>query len=377
MGMVALDMKEINFDLNIVTNPYAGIAVYANEIMKRMIKNHTDYRYRGTVCFNTKNKKNLKGLNIPIDVSLLPFGVTYNKKGNRHIPYNFYAHSHSDIYVFWANMIPTLPIKGKIVTAIHDLTPLYLLKNNEEQLKKYRWGINQCLQRSDYVITVSEYTKEDIADKFNYHNNITVIPNGVDFDRFNQSITASERKRVRDKYNLPLKYMFYMGSTYDYKNIKGIIDAISTLPITIRNEYKFVCANSSEQLIQYAKDKKVLTDICFLNGVDEEDKITMYQMAELTLLVSYFEGFGIPIIESMAAGTPIITSNTSSMPEVAGGAALLVSPDSPEDIANAICKIIEDNELKQDLICKGYLNAKKYSWDVSTEKFCEVLRKLI
>lgn len=377
MGMVALVMKEINFDLNIATNSHAGMSVYANEIMKRLIKYHTEYYYRGTVCFNTKNKKSLDSLNIPIDISLLPFGATFNKKGHKYVPYNFFTHSMSDVYVFWANSIPVIPIKGKVMATIHDLTPLYLLEGNKKQLEKYMCSIRNCLERSDYVITVSEYTKEDIADKFNYSKDIAVIPDGVDFARFYQSICDDDKKMVRDKYKLPSKYMFYIGTTYDYKNIEGIIDAISILPIAIRNEYKFVCANSSEHLIQYAKGKKVLENICFLNGIDEEDKAAMYQMAELTFLVSHFEGFGLPIIESMAAGTPVITSNISAMPEIAGGAALLVSPDSSEDIANAICKIIGDNELKQDLICKGYINAKKYSWDVSTEKFCEVLRKLV
>ncbi len=369
-------MKEVNFDLNLAVNPYVGIAVYENELITRLVKKYKDYKYVGTVCFNRENKKSLEKLNIPINTALVPYGMTFNRAKTWGIPYNLFSRSFSDIYMFWANSIPAFRIRGKVVSVIHDLTPLYTTKN-PESIQRYRQIIKRCLERSDFIITVSKFSENDIRDKFGYmKDNIKIVYSASDFNRFYHNVSDCGRQRIRKKYGLPEKYMLYIGNTYEYKNIKGIIDAFSLLPVEIQNEYKFVCAHSAEYLIRYAKEKKVIDKVCFLNGIDEEDKTAIYQMAELTFLISYHEGFGTPIIESMASGTPVIASNVSCMPEISGDAALLVSPDKCEDIANAIEQVINSSLIRQGLINKGYQNAKKYSWDTSAERLYSVLKTL-
>ena len=369
-------LKEVNFDLNMVVNPHVGIAVYATEIITRLVKHYNDYKYVGTVCIGREGKQNLKNLNIPVRVALSPYGMTFNRGTMRHILYNLPAHSFSDIYIFWGNSIPVFPIKGKIITAIHDLTPLYTIRDLG-LIQRYKQIINRCLNQSDYIITVSKYSENDIREKFGYQkNNIKIVYSASDFDRFNCIVSDQNKQSVRNKYMLPEKYMLYIGNTYEYKNIKGIIDAVSILPNEIRKQYKFVCANTAEYLIQYAIKKHVIDNVIFLNGIDEYDKPAVYQMAALTFLVSYNEGFGTPIVESMAAGTPVITSNLSCMPEISGDAAVMVSPDNYEDIASAIERVLNDFSLRKNLIQKGYINAKRYSWDTSAEELHDILKEL-
>lgn len=369
-------MREINFDLNLATNPYAGIAVYESEIITRLINEYRDYKYIGTVCFNTENKRNLRKLNIPIRVALSPYGMTFNRSESKRLSYNLLSRSFSDIYMFWANSIPVFPIKGKVISVIHDLTTLYITENPEAK-KQYRKIIERCLERSDYIITVSKYSENDIREKFGYiKDNIKIVYSASDFNRFNCKVNDCDKLKVRKKYMLPENYMLYIGSTYKYKNIKRIIDAFSILPEEIKKNYKFVCVHSAEYLIQYAKEKRIIDNVLFLDGIDEADKPAVYQMAELTFLVSFHEGFGTPIIESMAAGTPVITSNISCMPEVSGDAAILVSPDNCEDIAIAIEQVINSPSIRENLISKGYQNARKYSWDTSAEKIYGLLKSL-
>lgn len=149
-------MKEVNFDLNLAVNPYVGIAVYENELITRLVKKYKDFKYVGTVCFNRENKKGLEKLNIPINTALAPYGMTFNRARTWGIPYNWLSRSFSDIYMFWANSIPAFPIRGKVVSVIHDLTPLYTTKN-PEAIQRYRQIIKRCLERSDFIITVSKF----------------------------------------------------------------------------------------------------------------------------------------------------------------------------------------------------------------------------
>ena len=359
-----------------ILDMHTGMARYADEIIKRMVAGHAETEWFGATELNRSTIRNiseLKRFDFDTKVLKLWSEYSYNPLTPRFPSYDFFLGRSADVYVFWANFTPYLPIKGKVITVLHDLNPLYAYKG--ARLKKYKKKTAHVISRSDRIITVSGYSKNDICEKYDVPpEKISVIYNAVDIERFSEEADGERKRKVREKYHLPEKYFLYLGSTMKNKNIPGILDAISLLPDDIRGEWKFVCSNTEDYLVEHARIKGVSDSVIFLNGVDEEDKVALYQMARFTLFVSFHEGFGLPIVESQASGTPVITSNVSCLPEIAGeDSALLTDPHDPASIADAITKLITDDQLLDDLKQKGMRNIKRFSWDRSAAAFYEVI----
>ena len=369
-------MKKIHFNLNTSANIHTGMGVYSNEIMKRIVMNN-EYLYEGGVNFNIKNKKNLNMFLFPIHISIFPYRWVFKKKING-ISYNHVMRSKADCFIFWANTMPKCKIKGKVITVVHDVRPLYFEKENPLKASVFRNNVQEVVDRSDCIVTVSQNAKAEIVKYFHCdESKIEVVFNGVNINKFRTTVDAERIKHVQKKYNLPSQYILYFGGTMKHKNIINMLEAYSLLPLEIKQQHKFVIANSADYIIQRIEDLNLKDFVILLNGVEEEDKAVVYKLASLKLFVSKYEGFGIPVIEAMAAGTPVITSNVSSLPEVAGGAAVLVNPDNPQDIRDAIIRILSEPEFRTKLIEKGYENIKKYTWDKSAEQFIQIIRKLI
>lgn len=366
----------IYFDINYSINLHTGIARYSTEIMSRIVSKYTGNKYVGGVCIDKYSIEIRK--KFPFKIHIIPFRDSrlFWSTMKYKMSFNRLAHVKADKFVFWANYVPNFPVKGKVITVLHDLNPIYLYKGKE--LERYLKRIEHTLLVSDRIITVSEYTKADIVKRFQYsEDKISVVYNAVDFCRYSRMIEANEQTHIRNKYNLPEKFFLYIGSTYKSKNIKAILDAITYLPVDVKGKYHFICSNTAEYLVDYAVEKNVSEYVTFLDGVDEEDKAGVFQMANFSLFVSICEGFGLPVIESQASGTPVIVSNISCLPEVAGEeAAILVNPYEPREIAEAIQRIISDNQFRNELIEKGYKNVSRYSWDDSATKFYKVIQEV-
>lgn len=367
--------QKIFFDLSFGQNLHTGMAVYVYENIRRMVMLHPENTYRGgvTLCMENIGYKK-KGLySFPTHYIPIRRNPDFYENKLHHISYNTLAQvKDADKLVFWANYVPQRPIEGNIISVIHDLNPLY---EGKEDIDLYTSRIQRTLDYSQRIVTVSNYSKNEIVTKFAYNpDKIFVVHSSVDYERFQVKSTDTICETVRKKYHLPSKYFLYMGSAYENKNIKSILDAISLLPKSFLKEYKFVCSNYNKDLLEKAEALKISDNIVFLNGVDEEDKVTVYQMAQFTIFVSICEGFGLPPIESQASGVPVIASNISCIPEITGeDSALYVNPYDADDISKAIQRIAEDNELRKRLIENGYYNANKYKWDDSSEKMYKVI----
>ena len=175
---------------------------------------------------------------------------------------------------------------------------------------------------------------------------------------------------------MPEKFILYLGGMRKHKNIERLIKAYSILPKELQDEYKLVITKGTDGLRKLVGELNLSDNIVFTAFIDDEDKVGMYQLASLYAYISLYEGFGIPVIEAQAAGTPVITSNTSSLPEVAGDSAVCVDPTSIEAIAEGIKDILTDDNLRSGLISKGYTNAKRYSCENAGENLFKFLISL-
>lgn len=364
---------KVHFNLNASANFNTGMTVYSTQIIKRIVEKGI-YDCEGGVNFNIKNREYLKNLSIPIQVSYLPYRFMFKGKDKRLLSYDRMMNCKADCFVFWGNVMPKMKVKGKVITVVHDMIPVQTASWNAEL---FRENVSYALENSDCIVTVSQNAKDCIIKELGFGaEKIKIVFNGVDKSLFSTNLGNTVEEKIRKRYGLPNKYLLYLGGTMRHKNIINMIEAYAGLPEKVRREYKFVISNTADYLVDYAKKTEAGKDIYFLSGVAEEDKAGLYKMAELMLFVSKYEGFGIPVIEAMAAGIPVITSSVSSLPEVAGDAAKQVNPDDVAEISRTIEEVLENPELKRDMVLKGFKNAGKFSWEKSAEDFMGIINFL-
>lgn len=224
---------------------------------------------------------------------------------------------------------------------------------------------------AEKIIAVSESTKNDLVDLYGApEEKIKVIYSGVG-EEFQVQSENLKFKIVKEKYNLPEKFILYFGTIEPRKNIAGLICAFEIFKKNGGGDYKLVIAGGAgwlcQDIFRAAKNSDCARDIIFTGFVTPSDKTALYNLAALFVYPSFFEGFGFPPLEAMACGAPVITSNTSCFPEVAGEAALMVDPYNFGEIAWAMQEVLRDENLRRDLIGKGLGHAKKFSWDRCAE----------
>ncbi|MFR1380318.1 MAG: glycosyltransferase family 4 protein [Clostridium neonatale] len=364
----------------------SGIGIYTYELTKRL-QEYKDVEFNGHI-FNFINRndisKDLDGIDIEKNIcSLFPYGVYRRIWHYIPIKYNWLFRDNADIYHFFNFIVPPR-IKGKVITTIHDMTyELYPETMDKRNLKRIKDDIQYSVDRSDKIITVSESSKNDIIKFLNVdESKIEIVYNGVDYEKFNKSYTEDIKLIVRNKYNLPQNYILYMGTLEPRKNIDSIIEAFALIKKQKDfDNIKLVIAGKKGWLFEdifNLVDKLNLKDhVIFTDYVDETDKPIIYNMAKLFVFPSLYEGFGIPVLEAMASSVPVIASNVSSLPEVAGNAAILVNPKDIEGIAKNIIKILSDDDLKNELVRKGHIQAQKFTWEASAEKLYNIYKEIM
>ncbi|WET04112.1 glycosyltransferase family 1 protein [Flavobacterium sp. YJ01] len=371
----------ININLQPVNNQGSGIALFANKLIAELEKSKL-YKIFGSFNFVRGVKKNeLERFSFPVKYSSVPAKVVYSRLIKKALPFYYHnmMHGESDINLFLTYKIPRVSYSGIVISTIHDLIPLRVATENDQIQIDYRNDIDYAIRHSDYLITISEASKKDILEEFLYNKNkIFVIPNGVDFELYNNEIEQEHLTKVKEKYQLPNKFVVYLGGIRIHKNVGNLIRAYALLSEDIRAEVSLVITQGNEDLKKLAANLNIEEQVFFTPYIDEQDKPAVYKLALTMAFISSYEGFGLPIIEAMAAGTPVITSNVSSMPEVAGDAAVLVDPFEIEETKYALERIIGDADFRKKLIESGYENAKKYSWTHSGEelvKLCNTILK--
>ena len=267
------------------------------------------------------------------------------------------------------------------INVVHDINFEHRPKDLPFFYRKYyRHYIPKYCNISDKIITVSNFSKNDISEKYNVKKNkIHVVYNGVS-NSFS-TINIDQKKELKNNYASGEEYFIFVGSLHKRKNIGRMLQAFDLFKTKTASKIKFIIIGKkrwwSSNMQKIYNNLIYKKDIRFTGYVEEKKLNILISSAKCLCFVSLFEGFGLPIIEAMKCGTPVITSNTSSMPEICGKAGLIVNPKNIKEIALAMEKINEDPKLCDDLIKHGIERSKIFNWEKSADDFCEVLDQFI
>ncbi len=277
-------------------------------------------------------------------------------------------------------IIPALlPKSIKTILTIHDLVAfLFPGTHNRKANLIERLFIKKALKKADHIITVSQNTKKDVQEKFKFYKNpISTIYNAA--DETYKPVAKEKLTNFIKKTNLPKHFFVAVGTLIPRKNYPNLIKALALLHKTHPGYQLMIVGGKGwqEQEIHDLITQNYLSKKVHLLGYLSTTAIrNLYNLAKALVFPSFYEGFGIPPLEAMKSGCPVITSYTSSIPEVVGDAALLINPESPEEIATAMKKLIENEELAESLRNKGLAQAQKFSWQQSAEKLLEIIEDL-
>lgn len=270
-----------------------------------------------------------------------------------------------------------LPVarRARRIVTVHDLTylkyPNYFL-NRDLNEQGYRRELPLGLERTDVVIAVSQKTKEDLIELMKFpEERIRVIYEGVE-SRFLKHVEGKGAKLIREGYGLTRPYIVYLvGTPEPRKNLMNTVAAVRKAAPDLT--LVLIGPKDSFRMLLGGDDR----NIKFTNVVPDSNLPALLSGAKISLYPSLYEGFGLPVLESMACGVPVITSNKGALPEVAGDAALLVNPEDVESITAAILELLSNEDLKNNLKASGIERAAQFTWQKTAAKTLSLYRELI
>ena len=278
-------------------------------------------------------------------------------------------------------ILPILTPCRSIVTihdCIHLLFPQYL-RNRLEHTYAYTmfWT---AVHKANRILTVSETSKRDILKLFDLpEEKVTVIYNAID-ERFYREPSEENLIRVRERHQLHDRFLMYSGNVKPHKNLELLINAFSLLRKDGLDDLKLLITGS--EISKYAPLRRAVhrhnihQHVRFLGYQSEETLAILYRLADVFVFPSLYEGFGLPPLEAMASGTPVVVSNVSSLPEVVGNAGILVDPYDARAIADGISQVICDDTLRQELKVRGVIRARSFSWKASVAQIHKIYKEV-
>ena len=366
-----MTFPRIGYDARFINDQYHGIGRYAYHLLEGASRLDTATQF--VVLYNPalpNTRFNLDKLfarhnvePIPTDLGLYSIAAQFKLA---ELAYR----EQLDLWVSPYILVPMLmpcPVQMTIPDFIYEHYPQY--QPSQSGMWLYRMMVRLGTWRARKVVTIS-HSSADSLRKFYPINQekIGVVHLAIDHQTYNTQISSAEIEAVRAKYNLPQQFMLTVGTQRPHKNIDAVVDAFAKIAIFTKTD--LVLAGPVDNRFPNECQRKVkqyqLEDrVHFTGFVDEADMPALYAAASLFVYPSRIEGFGLPILEAMACGTAVITSNVSSMPEVAGDAAKLVQPTNIDAIADAMLTLLNNDHARQQLEQNGAHRARQFRWDAS------------
>lgn len=299
-----------------------------------------------------------------------------------------------DLYFSFHNMTVPAFKYSKIVSSNLDLIPLHFPEQYMAVLKKfplvdrfvsdstrtkvYRKELERTVKLADHFVAISQFSKEDLHSSLGVPLDKITVAHLAAEPRFRDPVPQAVITKIKAKYKLPEHYILTIGSTEPRKNVKTVLAAYDQLPDKLKEQFALVVVGKPWHYVKESDlggDKK--NNIYFTGYLPEEDVTAVYQGADLFVFASLYEGFGIPVLEAMASGIPVICSNTTSLPEVAGPAARMVDPTDIKAVTQAMGDLLEDEGARAELIKMGRVQEQKFTWRKTAEVYHEVFRKVL
>ncbi len=361
---IAFDATTVAFEKKTGTGVYCEELIKAFE--KRFPEDHFFHTYRLT--------RAMKGAKY-----FLPLGP-HAKRQIFQDPWTVFRGFQYDIFHGLNARLPFLKGAIKVVT-IQDLFSIYGHFSEEKFKKVQKAHILKTLSRAHHVITSATYTKRQLVEKMGFdENKISVVGLGVRAEYLQPFELAKEKKSVREKFNIKKPFFLFVGTLEKRKNIEGVLTAF----------HKFKVKDPSHQLVLIGQpgfgydsiQKKILElnlseDVVQLSFMEESDLASFYRSCAGLLFLSWEEGYGIPVIEAMACGAPVISSHTTSLPEVGNGFSFLVSPEKPDEAVLWMEKLVKPENSLKDEITRGQKYARTLTWEKVAVENKKVYEKIL
>jgi glycosyltransferase involved in cell wall biosynthesis len=371
----------ILIDTTCITQKKAGVGIYAKNLIRHLLSSHSDVHLYLLVHdddpdFNYSGHPDVTMISVPaklfrrvalrflLEQLFLPFLLA---KHRIHV-------LHSLHYSF-----PLLHPGVKQVVTLHDMTS-FKMPEVHLPLKViyFHVFIRAAVRYADKLIFVSNSAQQDCAAMFHLREQASTVIHLGKADTFTPSLGSSDH--VRHKYNLPPIFLLYIGTIEPRKNLVRLVSAFASIS-NLHKDCVLVIAGMKgwmyDDLFKKVHDLNIESRVIFTGFVSEEDKLDLIQAATVFVYPSLYEGFGVPVLEAMACGIPTITSNISSLPEIAGNAALLVDPTSEDEIAAALNRLLSNPDLRRELSKKSILQAALFTWDKTATLTMNTYRSLV
>lgn len=349
-----------------------GVGYYIHEIFSRIVKDHPEHEFI-FIFDRPYDPKFIYGKNV-IPVVAGPAArhpVLWKWWYDVKVPAIVKKYK-ADIFVSCDGYCSlTSTIKQSLV--IHDLAflhyPAFIPKTYAYYLKRYT---PKFISKAAQLITVSEFSKKDIIEQYKTDpQKIAVIHNGA--KPVFHPLTPDEKEAVKNRYTEGKEYFIYTGSVHPRKNLINLLKAFSVFKKKQKSSWKLVIAGrlawKYKSFVDGLQSYKYRNDVIMTGYLPEEELMQLLGASYALVYPSLWEGFGVPVLEAMQSGVPVVTTINSAMQEITGGAALYTNPESFEDIADKMILLYKDERLRKELIEKGRKKSEEYSWDESAEKF--------
>jgi glycosyltransferase involved in cell wall biosynthesis len=256
----------------------------------------------------------------------------------------------------------------RLIMTIYDLSFLVHPEfHREENVRHALQGTREAISRADAIIAISHATRQELIDRLNAPADRIVVTQLAAGSQYVRIEDSRRKTQVREKYQLPPDFILCVGSIEPRKNIARLLEAYARLTSALQKDVQLVIAGGTGWL-----NTDIYLTVCrlgletrvhFIGYVEENDLPVVYSLAEVFVYPSLYEGFGLPVLEAMQCGVPVLTSTVSSLPEVAGDAALLVTPTEVDDISQGLRRLLENADLRAEVRARGYQRAREFSWE--------------
>jgi len=385
----------IGIDVNCLIFEKAGFGRYTYNLVRNLLKiDQKNHYFLYTSFIRKRNErtkiledliKETKAQNVTLRI--IPIPARW-KEFLIALPISIKHFIKDPLDVYFAPHFAGIPQKGfdnkvRMVVAIHDLVFQKFPEHRGRKLSNYYLKRTKiALEQAKTIIAVSNSTKKDLEQYFKLKNKKIVVIHEAATENFK---VCKNKKLIEEKTNqyIPrdMKFLLSVATLEPRKNLSLIIKAFALLPNHLKKEYKIVFVGNpgwnNRSLPREVKNYNLESKVIFTGFAEESILPYIYNRASVFIYPSFYEGFGLPPLEAMASGTPVIASNRSSLPEVIGNAGILIDPKKEEELAGAIKRVLLSERLAKKLCGRGLKQAKKFSWEKVARETLEVLEKSI
>ncbi|MFN7851671.1 glycosyltransferase family 1 protein [Anabaena sp. AL09] len=386
-------MFKVIIDVTPIDSQPSGVGLYVFNLVEALSKLEYTESFELGLAYQPGLKNWLKGkLDFPDNLQLypniyqIPIPVRLSNLFLDYLP-QIFPHYLQPILgkpnVFHGTNYTVYPYKNiqKVIT-IYDLSFIRYPEYTNSVVQQYTKRLIKCLEWTDLIITISESSKEDIINYLKVPaEKIFVTPLASQYNANFLSSLDLDKEVDNINYDFSKPYLLFVSTIEPRKNINAIVSAFNFLKQKYKVEHQLVLIGKKgwnyEPIFTAIQNSPCKDEIHHLDYLSNELVALFYSKADVFLYPSHYEGFGLPVLEAMKLGTPVITSNTSSIPEVTGNAAILIDPNDYMQLAEAILQVISDSQLRQNLINKGKIRADLFSWERTAKETLKAYKSII